>query len=412
MTLLAYVDCFAGISGDMCLGALINAGWPVERLQTVIQALKLPDVSASVESVSKHGIAGTQVRIHSPSDQPHRGLNELGMIIKAAGLTEEIQRQAWAVLQALGEAESQVHGVPIEQIHFHEVGAVDTLVDIVGTVTALHDLNIDTVYSTPLPWSHGTIRTAHGILPVPPPAVAALLKGIPVVGVDVQGEMVTPTGAALVRTLAKDFVPMPALLIQRIGYGAGTREWPDRPNLLRVVIGQAEGQAAIKEITTETLALLACNIDDMNPQWYGPLMQMLLDAHALDVWLTPVQMKKNRPGTVIQVLCQIPDAMQLRDLLLRHTTTLGVRQDTLTRYALNRQIQSVQTPFGPVRVKIAFLPDGTRRVMPEHDDCVVRASEHSVSIREVWLAALHACEGQGAPPKVSSGDEFSQAASR
>jgi uncharacterized protein (TIGR00299 family) protein len=384
MPITAYFDCFAGISGDMCLGALIDAGWPVERLQATIHALKLEGVSATIQRVTKHGISGTQVTINIPPNQPQRHLSDLESIIHSADLPAEVQTRALSVIRLLGEVESRVHNVPIDEIHFHEIGAVDTLVDIVGTITALHDLKVESIYSAPLPWSHGTINTAHGILPVPPPAVVALLQGLPVVGVDVEGEMVTPTGAALIRSLVQGFGTMPSGQIQRTGYGAGTRDWPDRANLLRIVIVESQGSG----LTVETLAILSCNIDDMNPQWYGPLMQLLLDSGALDVWLTPVQMKKNRPGTVIDVLCKSPDAASLRDLLLHHTTTLGVRQQAVTRYAVDRQIETVQTEYGPVRVKVAFLPDGSRRSAPEHDDCAALAAQHGVPIREIWLAAL------------------------
>jgi len=386
MTRLAYLDCFAGISGDMLLGALLDAGWPVERLHAVVAGLKLDGVQVTVDHVTKNGIYATQVKVVSPSEQPQRGYNDLAAIVQTAELPAAIQQQALSALKLLAETESAVHHVPVEQIHFHEVGAVDTLVDIVGALVGFHDLKIDAVYSAPLPWSQGMVKTMHGMLPVPPPAVAVLMQGIPVVGVDVVGEMVTPTGATLVRALAKDYGPIPTMRVERVGYGAGQREWPDRPNLLRLVIGQGEGTG----LTVETLTVLACNIDDMNPQWYGPLIQTLLDTHALDVWLTPAQMKKNRPATIIEMLCKTPDVDNLRDLLLRHTTTLGVRQYTVSRYSVDRRIETVSTPYGAVRVKIATLPDGSIKAAPEHDDCAARAIEHGISIREVWLAALDA----------------------
>jgi pyridinium-3,5-bisthiocarboxylic acid mononucleotide nickel chelatase len=386
LTLIAYLDCFAGVSGDMMLGALIDSGWPLERLQTVIQQLKLDGTQATAEHVTKNSIHGVHVTINIPAEQPHRHYEDLAAIINAADLDGSIQTQALATLKLLGEAESTVHNIPFDQVHFHEIGAVDTLVDIVGTLVGLHDLGVETVHSAPLPWSTGTIRTAHGILPVPPPAAAALMQGLPVKGVAVEGEMVTPTGAVLVRTLAREFGPIPAMTLQRVGYGAGSRDWPDRPNLLRIAIGQQ----AESDLKVETLAVLACNIDDMNPQWYGPLMQQLLDAKALDVWLTPIHMKKNRPAILIEVLCQSPHADSLRLLLLRHTTTLGVREYPVTRYSIPRRIETVQTAYGPINVKIATLPDGTTKIAPEHDDCATAAAKASVSIRDVWLAALQA----------------------
>jgi len=386
MTRIAYLDCFAGLSGDMFLGALLDAGWPSERLNEVIENLRLPDVRAEQSHVTKQGIRATQVKIVSPLQQPQRGYDDLAGIVLQAGIPDAVREQALSALKLLAEAESTIHSVPVEQIHFHEVGAVDTLVDIVGTLTAFHDLGVDKIHCAPLPWSQGTIKTAHGILPVPPPAVALLFKGLPVVGVDVQGEMVTPTGATLVRSLATGFGPMPSMRVEQVGYGAGQRDWPDRPNLLRLVLGSAESAG----LATESLVVLACNIDDMNPQWYGPLVETLLGANALDVWLTPVQMKKNRPAVVVEVLCRAAHTIALRDLLLHDTTTLGVRTCTVTRYSLERRIETIQTIYGSVRLKIANLPDGTQKSAPEHDDCVARAHEYGVSVREVWLEAIQA----------------------
>ena len=388
MTTIAYLDCFAGISGDMLLGALLSAGWPVEGLQDVIARLKLGDVQLEAQRVSKHGVSATQVTIHSPSHQPHRGMKELSAIVLDAALSQSIQESALSALRLLAEAESEVHNVPIERIHFHEVGAVDTVIDIVGALVGLQELKVDSVYSSAVPWSRGTVKTEHGILPVPPPAVALLLKGMPVVGVEIEGETVTPTGATLARTLVKNFGPMPAMKVAAVGYGAGQRDWPDRPNVLRLAIGQAEEKA--NGLTAETLTMLTCNIDDMNPQWYGPVIEALQKAGALDVWLTPVQMKKNRPATVIEVLCQKDRTDELRTLLLKQTTTLGVREHDVTRYSLQRRIETVQTKYGPVRIKVATLPDGSIKVAPEHDDCAARAVEHSVAVSEVWMAAQQA----------------------
>ncbi len=387
MTRIVYLDCFAGVSGDMLLGALVNAGWPLERLQAVVQALKLEGVSVQAEQVSKHHLAGTQISVLAPNAQPLRHPADLIALIEQADLSETVQKRAAEVIMALAKAEAQVHGVPLEEVHFHEVGAVDTLVDVVGTVAGLEALGVDVVVSAPLPWSHGTIQISHGRFPVPPPAVAALLEGIPVVGVDVEGEMVTPTGAALVTRLAGSFGLIPSMTVTRVGYGAGMRDWPDRPNLLRLVLGeQVTGASA------ETLTVLACNLDDMVPEWYGPLVESALKAGALDIWLTPTHMKKGRPAVVVEVLCKPQDALNLRTLLFRQTTTLGVRESSVTRWALPRQIRTVTTRYGEVRIKEASLEDGTRKFAPEHDDCLTRAVEHGVSVREVWIAAVQAAE--------------------
>ncbi|MGZ5437176.1 MAG: nickel pincer cofactor biosynthesis protein LarC [Pyrinomonadaceae bacterium] len=386
MSRIAYLDCPAGISGDMLLGALIDVGWPEQSLRELISKLKLGDVHLKVDRVSKRGIAATQVNIFSSPHQPHRGLHDLSSIVMQAELPGAVQQRAISALRLLAEAESQVHGVPVDRIHFHEVGAVDTIVDIVGALVGFEELNITEVHCSALPWSRGTVKTEHGILPVPPPAVALLLRDVPVVGADIEGETVTPTGATLARTLAKQFGTMPAMRVERVGYGAGQRDWPDRPNVLRLTIGESADVAAGLQV--EQLTLLSCNIDDMNPQWYDPLGKHLNDAGALDVWLTPVHMKKNRPGTLVEVLCVAETAASLRDVLLVQTTTLGVRETLVARYSLPREIQTVETRYGEIRVKVARLPDGSSKGSPEHDDCVARAEENGVSIREVWLEAF------------------------
>ncbi|HEY3103050.1 MAG TPA: nickel pincer cofactor biosynthesis protein LarC [Pyrinomonadaceae bacterium] len=386
MTRVAYLDCTTGISGDMLLGALLDVGWPEENLRELIAKLKLGDVQLKVDRVSKRGIAATQVNIISSPHQPHRGLHDLASIVMQAELPPSIQERAISALKLLAEAESQVHGVPIDRIHFHEVGAVDTIVDIVGALAGFDQLGIAEIHCSALPWSRGTVKTEHGILPVPPPAVALLLRGVPVVGADIEGETVTPTGATLARTLAKQFGAVPAMQVESIGYGAGQSDWPDRPNVLRLTIG--ESATTSDGLVVEQLTLLSCNIDDMNPQWYEPLMKELYDAKALDVWLTSVQMKKSRPGTLIELLCHPQDAARLRDVILRDSTTLGVRETSVTRHSLPRHIQTVETPYGAVRLKIATLPDGSTKAAPEHDDCVARAAERRVSVGDVWLAAM------------------------
>jgi pyridinium-3,5-bisthiocarboxylic acid mononucleotide nickel chelatase len=382
---VAYLDCAAGISGDMLLGALVDVGWPEQSLRDLVAKLKIGDVQLKVDRVTKRGIAATQVNIFSAPQQPHRGLHDLTTIVMQADLSPSIQQRAIGALQLLAEAESQVHGVPVERIHFHEVGAVDTIVDIVGAIVGFSDLQVAEIHSSALPWSRGTVKTEHGVLPVPPPAVALLLRDVPVVGVDIEGETVTPTGATLARRITKQFGAMPAMKVERVGYGAGQRDWPDRPNVLRLTIGESSDTQGLH---VEQLTVLSCNIDDMNPQWYEPLMKLLSEANALDVWLTSVQMKKNRPATMIEVLCQPSDADNLRALLLRHTSTLGVRETSVARHSLPREIQTVQTEYGPVRMKVATLPDGSKKAAPEHDDCAARAAENHVTISAVWLAAV------------------------
>jgi uncharacterized protein (TIGR00299 family) protein len=388
MTRIAYLEPFAGASGDMLLGTLIDAGWTLDGLQTIVDSFGIPDVTIQAEAVTRHHLAGTYVSVHAPEAQPLRHPADLIAIVQQAAVSEAVKQRAIAVIERLAAVEARVHGMPIDQVHFHEVGAVDTLVDIVGAIAGLEALGVEQVVSAPLPWSQGTIQIAHGDFPVPPPAVAALLEGFPVKGVAIEGEMVTPTGAALVTGLASAFGPIPDMTVERVAYGAGTREWPDRPNLLRLVLGESDHPKAGMQV--ETLTVLACNLDDMIPEWYGPLVETALESGALDVWLTPAHMKKGRPAVIVEVLCRPADAARLRDLLFDQTTTLGIREYPVTRYALPRAVQTVQTPYGAVRVKIGRPDSAAPKIAPEHDDCAARAAEHGVSVREVWLAAVQA----------------------
>lgn len=390
--MIAYLDPVGGISGDMLLGALLDAGWRLDELQAVVDALGVDGVRVEAEPVLKQGIAGTQARVLAPDVQPLRHLADLKRIVDRAALPAGVVARVLGILDRLAQVEAGVHGIPVDEVHFHEIGAVDTLVDVVGAVVGFHALGIERIVCAPLPWSSGTVRTEHGIMPVPPPAVAALLKDVPVVGVDVQGEMVTPTGAVLAVTLADRFGAMPRLTVRSVGYGAGERTWPDRPNLLRLVTGEAAVDASTACV--ETLSVLACNLDDMQPEWYPPLVDRLFEAGALDVWLTPIHMKKGRPAIVVEVLCQPEDTSLLRRALFEHTTTLGVRESTVARSALPRRLRTVDTSYGPVQVKEAQRPGGAWHAVPEHNDCLRLAAKHGVTVRQVWLAALRAAEAE------------------
>ncbi len=393
MTRVAYLDPFAGASGDMLLGALVDAGWPLDALQAVVDSFGIPQVTVSAERVVKNGLSAMHVGVHAPEAQPLRHPTDLIAIIRRAAVPEAVREQAVAVINRLAEVEARVHGMPVERVHFHEVGAVDTLVDVVGALAGFAALGVERVVSGPLPWSQGRVKISHGVFPVPPPAVAALLEGFPVQGVEVQGEMVTPTGAALVTGLAAAFGPPPDMTVTRVAYGAGTKDWPDRPNVLRLVLGEVAD--AGQGIRAETLTVLACNLDDMVAEWYGPLVEGALEAGALDVWLTPAHMKKGRPAVIVEVLCRPAEAARLRDLLFDQTTTLGIREYPVTRWALPREVRAVETPYGPVRIKIGLPGTGRAKFAPEHEDCAARAAEHGVSVREVWLAAVGAAGAGG-----------------
>ncbi len=363
---LAYFDCFAGISGDMTLGALLDAGLPLADLQRVLDGLRVSGWRLNVTRVTKRGIAGTQVKVEV--DDTVRICRTVTWPIFWICWQPVIWRK-WCAsaqprsFQRLAVAEAAVHGSDIAHVHFHEVGAIDSIVDIVGAVAGLHLLGIERIVASPLPLGHGFVSAAHGLLPVPAPAVLRLLaeRNFPVRDRDVAGELVTPTGAALLAELADSVGPFPPMTLQATGFGAGQRDMP-YPNLLRLVLGEAAaapeaaaGLAAAYQV--ERLQLLETNIDDMNPEILGYVCQRLFDAGALDVWLTPILMKKGRPATLLSVLCQLERADRLIELILLETTSLGVRRQEVERLCVPRAIEQVETPWGPVRVKVAHLPE-------------------------------------------------------
>jgi uncharacterized protein (TIGR00299 family) protein len=391
----AYFDIFAGISGDMVLGALVDAGLPLESLQETIAALGLSDeVKVTARKVAKGSLIGTKIdlecrpRSHS-NDLPPRRLKEILALLRNASLPAPVQKSASRVFQRLGEVEARLHGIPAEEVHFHEVGALDAIVDIVGAIAGLHTLGVTRVVSSPIPLSRGVVRSSHGTLPIPAPATVALLAGCPIYGIEGIGpdvESVTPTGAAIISTLAESFGPIPDMVLQRMGHGAGSLDLPI-PNLLRLLLGE-DSYSSSTGLQTESLRLLSTNVDDMPGEWIGPLFDQLLDSGALDVWLTPVQMKKNRPGVVIHLLAEPLAVPSLRLLLLRETTTLGIREETVARWSLPREIRRVSTPWGEVRVKVARLPDGSEKGAPEFEDCKRLAQLHKVPLREVYQSAV------------------------
>ena len=384
---VAYFDVFFGASGDMLLGALVDAGLSVDALQEVINRLHLPElVHIKAESVVHHHLRGVRVTVHTSEAHHPRHLSDIEAILQTADLAESVRERAQAVFRRLAEAEARVHGIPVESVHFHEVGALDAIADIVGVVAGLHMLGVEQVVCSPLPISRGLGRAEHGPLPWPAPGTLALLEGIPVQGLNVEGETLTPTGAALLTTLAEQFGPCPAMRLERVAYGAGHKSFEQAPNLLRLLIGEAD--ATPVPVWVERLQVLETNLDNMNPEWFGPLCQGLLDAGALDVWLTPIQMKKGRPGTLLSVIARPEDAPRLRARIFAETTTLGIREIEVTRWPLPRRVEVVETPFGPIRVKLAeFAPDRWK-IAPEHEDCVQAARATGVPVREVYQAAL------------------------
>jgi uncharacterized protein (TIGR00299 family) protein len=391
----AYFDCFSGISGDMTLGALIDAGCPLERLRSELKGLNVPDWEICAEKVWKSGTAATHVSVRSGDTQTHRSLGTILGILEHSELAVDVRERASAIFRRLGEAEAAVHNVPLEKIHFHEVGAVDAIVDIVGACIGFTALGIQRFACSALNVGGGTAKMAHGVLPVPAPATARLLLGKPTYSNGVQKELVTPTGAAIVATLCQSFGPQPPLRVESIGYGAGTADLDGPPNVLRIMVGEALGHS---EVFDEEIRVIEANLDDLNPQVYGYFVEKALAAGALDVFTTPVQMKKGRPGTLLTLLCKPGDAHKLTDLVFAETTTFGLRSYTAERRTLPREWQSVQTRFGKVRIKVARVNGKVLQVSPEYEDCRKLAEEKKVALREVMEEAMRQCpakNGQG-----------------
>jgi uncharacterized protein (TIGR00299 family) protein len=348
---LAYFDCFSGISGDMTLGALVDAGCAVEHLRAELSGLQVPGWELTVEKVWKNGMAATYVKVVTEDQSKHRSLSAILEILEKSQLAPGVRERAGAIFRKLGEAEARVHDVPLEKIHFHEVGAVDAIVDIVGACVGFHVLGIEKFACSPLNVGGGTAKMAHGVLPVPAPATANLLQGRPTYSNGVQKELVTPTGAAIVATLCDTFGPQPSMSVSAIGYGAGTADLEGQPNVVRIMVGEA-AEKTVAEFDEE-IAVVEANLDDMNPQIYGYFLEKALGAGALDVYTTPVQMKKNRPGTLLTVLCKPQDTNALMSLIFAETTTFGVRSYRAQRRVLPREWVNVGTEFGDVRIKVS-----------------------------------------------------------
>lgn len=425
-----YLDCFAGISGDMAIGALLDCGLDFEFLKRELAKLKLEGYELSLERVDRSGISAVKFGVHvhglhhdhshdhhhhhdhthahehshdhsqesshshahshSYLHEPHhhhehRSLSTIKQMIAASELSATIRRRATAIFERIGEAEAKIHGVPIEAVHFHEVGAVDSIVDIVGACIGLEALGVERVISSPLHVGAGTFKCDHGTYPVPGPATTEILRGVPIYSKEIQGELVTPTGAAIVAEFATAYGPLPPMRIERIGYGAGTRSYPQFPNVLRVLIGEEEKA----ETTPECVTVIEANIDDMNAQVFGHLMEEALAAGALDIFYTPVQMKKNRPGVLLTLLCAPSERARMIDLIFHETTTLGVRYREEQRAVLRREHVTVTTSFGAIRIKVARNAQGQIvNFAPEFEDCRAAARQHRVAIREVQTAAL------------------------
>ena len=407
MSQVIYFDCFSGISGDMALGALLDAGLPLEALRGELNKLNLPGWSLDAERGTRRYLAGTRARVHAPEQATHRHLADVRAIVEGSALAPEVKQRSLRVFGLLAEAEGRVHGIPAEQVHFHEVGALDAIVDVVGVVAGLALLEVEAIYASPLPLGAGWVRAAHGLLPLPAPAVLALLAAAhaPTLPDDTQAELVTPTGAALLAALAT--FERPAMRLARVGYGLGARDL-ERPNVLRVWIGatdretrrqgdkenEANASGSLSPGLPVSLSpvLLETNIDDQPAEQLAYVAERLLELGALDAWLAPIQMKKGRLATLLAALvpAELEDAAA--GLIMRETTTLGVRRRAVERHVCERAIVAVDTPLGPVRVKRKRWRDEDLGAAPEYEDCARLAREHGVPLREVYRMALQALD--------------------
>jgi len=380
---VVYVDCFAGASGDMLLGALVDSGLELDTLRVALAGLGLRDWELRAEKVTSGGIAATRLSVIVSGDARERRYVDLAAMLATSRLADDVKQPSARILRHIADVEARIHDTTIEQVHLHELGGLDTLIDVVGAVAGFKLLGVEEIYVSPLPMGRGAVNTQHGVLPLPAPAVAELLRGVPIRSVDIEAELVTPTGAAILTALAHGYATFPPMTLKRVGCGAGTRTLPF-PNVLRVFIGEC---ADAFDTKVETLVVLETNIDDMNPQVYDYVFTKLFRAGALDVWLTPIQMKKDRAAAMLGVLCNPRDADPLTEILFSETTTLGVRRHEVQRYALAREMTTVETRFGSVRVKIARYKGRVLRAMPEYDDCRALAEKHQVPFLEVYDVA-------------------------
>ena len=382
---LCYFDCFSGISGDMALGALVDAGADVARIEAELRKLAVSGWTLAAGKVKRGPLQATAVQVKTSESHHHRGLGDILKLIESAGLPARAAARSAEVFQCLGEAEARVHGIPVEKVHFHEVGAVDAIVDIVGACVGFELLEIEQFACSALNVGGGQVKTEHGVLPVPAPATADLLRQAPTYSTGIERELVTPTGAALVAALVTQFGPQPRMTVERIGYGAGSAELAEQPNVLRLLLGEAA--EAGRGVEEPTVTVLEANLDDMSPLVGGYFMDQALAAGALDVFFTPVQMKKNRPGLVVTVICSPDRAELLSELIFEQTTTIGLRQYEARRRVLEREFVSVETPYGPVRMKLAKLDGRVLNAAPEYDDCQRLAREKSVPLKQVLADA-------------------------
>ena len=381
-----YFDCFAGASGDMILGALIGAGTDEKALVEQLSLLNVDGFKLNIETVDRSGLSATFARVHTRHEHKHRRLSDIKKIIYESDLSIAVKDRAFGIFTRLAEAEARVHNEPVDHVHFHEVGALDAIVDVVGAAICFELQQIEKFISSPLHVGSGMVEMAHGKFPVPPPAVTELLKGVPFYSGDIQGELLTPTGAAIITSVCGQYGPIPQMVIDHTGYGAGSREYKDFPNVLRVMIGETESETAVEE----RLWMIETNIDDASPQIIGHVMDRAFELGALDCFFTSVQMKKNRPGVLLSVLCDARHRGSIMNLLFTETTTLGVRSNEVFRRALQRTVVSVETQYGRIDVKVAHLNGKVVNEMPEFEQCREAARSANVPLKTVEEAVRSA----------------------
>jgi pyridinium-3,5-bisthiocarboxylic acid mononucleotide nickel chelatase len=386
---VAHFDCFSGISGDMTLAALIDAGVDAEAIRKGIESLGLP-VQFEIEKVRKGGFAATAVHVEGAEETSHRFLPQIEEILSRGSLTKGQRELALRIFRRLAEAEAAAHGMPLEKVHFHEVGALDSIVDIAGSAIGLDLLGVDRFTSRSVPTGSGMVKCAHGMMPIPTPGTAELLKGVPLASSNIKAELTTPTGAAILTTVVERWIEYPLMTIERIGYGSGRRDFHEQPNLLRLFVGTA-AEAAI----SDRVWLLETNLDDLSAEVIGYCYELLLNAGALDVFSTPIFMKKNRPGVLLSVLAPEGAVPELEEILFRETTTLGIRRYAVSRHKLERRACSVETPWGLIQGKLGWLEGRPPVFSPEYESCASVARTHGIPLREVYLQAQKAFAERG-----------------
>lgn len=383
---VAHFDCFNGISGDMVLGAVLDAGVPPEPIRDALASLGLP-IALSVERVKRCGFTATKATVHAPDQDDYRFLSDIEALLAKAAITPRQRERAAEIFRRLARAEAAAHGLPLERVHFHEVGALDSIADVLGAAVGLDLLGVERFTSSPVPTGTGTVKAAHGVMPVPTPGTLELLKGVPLAPSAIESELTTPTGAAILTSVVSGFTPTPAMAVERVGCGAGTKDFLDRPNILRLWLGTAaDGPEVPAGPESDTVVVLETNLDDVSPELIGYCTERLFQAGALDVFAVPVYMKKQRPGVLLSVIGEPDRVPELEAILFAETATFGIRRRRAERTRLRREAVTVDTPWGPVRAKRGWRSDGFTVLTPEYDDCCRVARQHGVPLREVYAA--------------------------